>query len=87
MTAEAVKRMRMSEKLESVKSIVVAVNEDAHFARLIDRFADDIDKDQFVWMKDLTAKGFARLGGFLSSSVSSSAQALGTGSPSQNLSF
>ena len=87
MVADTVKRIRFSEKVESIKTIVVAVNEDKYYADIIENFADEMDKDQFIWMKDLTSKGFARLGGFLSSSVSSSAQALGTGSPSKSLNF
>jgi uncharacterized protein YegL len=75
-----------SENLESILSILVAVNAGGS-ARALDRFQKEAGFSQFIKIEDATAKELARLANFISQSISAQSQAVGTGGPSQPLNF
>lgn len=77
-----------SEMLESLVSILIAVNmTDALVADELNKFHKDAGFTQFVELKDASAKTLAKLAEFVSKSISSQSQALGTGGPSKSLNF
>lgn len=72
-----------SENIESLISILVAVN-----AGMYSRQLNDMAKEvgmQYIDIGDATPGKIAKLGQFVSQSVSSQSQSLGTGGPSQNI--
>lgn len=93
---DAIERTRRAEKLESFKTILVGVGSpdatnpddpDNRVKAVLEDFAKAAGFDQFIWIGKATAQNIAKLGGFVSKSVSASSQALGTGGASQNLTF
>lgn len=80
--------LKMAEKLESVITILVGVNmNDQRMAGRLQNFSKDAGFDQFVSLDDASPRKLARLADFVSQSISAQSQALGTGGPSQNLTF
>lgn len=76
------------ELLESLVSILIAVNmTEPTVAAELQAFHKDAGFTQFVELKDASAKTLAKLAQFVSKSVSSQSQALGTGGPSKSLVF
>ena len=73
-----------SEQLESHISILIGVNTQFCGAELA-RFQTEAGMDQYVDAGDATPQKLAKLAQFVSKSVSSQSQALGTGGPSQNI--
>lgn len=69
------------EKVESLISILVAVNPGAD-APALDKFHKEGGFDQYVELKDSSESTFAKLAQFISQSISSQSQALGSGGPS-----
>lgn len=84
---DAVKRIYAAETLESFKSVLVGVGNDPDIMVLLQHFKDEAGLDQFVEMGAATPQRLAKLADFVSKSVSSTSQALGTGKPSQPLTF
>lgn len=84
--AEAAGAIRKEESLESLKTILIGVNLDAYRDSL-EQFATDGQFDQFIDAGDATPEVLAKLADFISKSISSQSQALGTGGPSANLTF
>lgn len=78
-----------SESLESLVSILVGVNVDATSG--LNAYLDDIAKKagftQYIALDKANASTLAKLASFISRSISSQSQALGTGGPSQSLTF
>lgn len=74
------------ESLESLNSILIGLNSGG-----IDQYLKDLQAEcgitQYVGIASANATSLAKLGDFISKSVSSSSQALGTGGPSQSLVF
>lgn len=84
--AEVKKKSLLNEEIESLLTILIGVNiQDPTVHNELARFEADGDFDQFVALKDATAETLAKVGGFVSRSISSQSQALGTGGPSQPL--
>jgi hypothetical protein len=85
---EKLKEAVAGENLESLISILVAVNvQEPSIKTILDQFHKDAGFTQFVDMGEATPKKLARLGEFISKSISSQSQALGTGGPSKTLTF
>jgi len=82
---DALEQVKKDEKLKQLKMILVGIGtgNDAYFQRL----AKDCGFDQCILMGDATPQKLARLGGFVSKSISSSSQALASGGVSQNITF
>jgi len=72
------------ETLESVVSVLIGVNA-AAYTRELTRFQTEAGITQYVDAGDATPGKLAKLAAFVSKSVSSQAQALGSGGPSQNI--
>ena len=83
----ALERAMSSESLESLVSILIGVNvQDPTVSDYLRRFKDEVGFTQYVEAKDASPKTLAKLAGFISKSVSSQSQSLGTKAASQPLS-
>ena len=86
--AAVLSRAKQEEALESIVSILIGVNIQDHRVKdTLDAFHRDAGFSQFVSLPDATAKTLAKLAAFVSKSISSQSQALGSGGPSQPLKF
>jgi uncharacterized protein YegL len=74
------------EYLESLHTVLIGVNVGQLGYRL-EQFQREIGLSQYVDVGDATPNKLAKLSAFVSKSISSQSQALGTGSASQNLTF
>lgn len=85
---KALGRAVQSEALESIVSVLVGVNvQDPQLGGLLRDISQTVGFTQYVELGDAKASTLARLADFVSRSISSQSQALGTGGPSQSLSF
>lgn len=75
-----------AEHLESIRTILVGVNA-AQFRRELQAFQSDAGIDQYVDVADASPQRLAKLADFVSRSISAQSQSLGTGGPSQALTF
>lgn len=75
-----------SEVLESLRVVLIGINA-SPFRHQLETFAADAAIDQYVDVGDATPATLAKLAQFVSRSISSQSQSLGTGGPSQALSF
>lgn len=76
------------EQIESLLSILVGVDSgEANLKSELQRMQVECNFTQFEWMTDLSAKSLARFAQFVSKSASSQSKMIGTGSPSQSLTF
>lgn len=86
--AQKVSEIRVNEQMESIITMLIGVNTtDPGVVRALNDYADEGKFDQYVDVGDANASSLAKLAGFVSKSISSQSQALGTGAPSQSLSF
>ncbi|MDQ2731732.1 MAG: hypothetical protein M3Y56_08745 [Armatimonadota bacterium] len=77
-----------SEALESLVSILVGVNvKDPQVSQYLKQFKDEAGFTQYVEIGSADAKTLAKLADFVSRSISTQSQSLGTGGPSQTLAF
>lgn len=77
-----------SETMESIIIVLVGVTGgDVNLANLLKNFQTGVGISQFVDIGDATPQRLAKLAGFVSKSISSQSQALGTGSASVPLAF
>jgi len=79
---EAFKRIKKEESLESIQSFLVGVD-DAYCKAELDDFKDKAGFDDYISTGNVTPGKLAKLAQWVSQSVSSTSQALGTGSASQ----
>ena len=75
------------EALESVMSILIGVNDSDTVQDELKRHAQAVGYTQYVPLKDADEKTLAKLANFISQSVQSQSQALGSGGVSQSLTF
>lgn len=91
MTPDTVKqsigRALHDETLESLKTILIGLNTDHQLNSYLQRVKDECGFDQYVDAGDANEKTLAKVAAFISKSISSTSQALGTGGPSQSLTF
>ncbi|MFA4971240.1 MAG: vWA domain-containing protein [bacterium] len=82
-------RAIQSEALESQVSILVGVGvgNDPQVSGALVAFQQEAGIGQYVETKDASARTLAKLAAFVSKSISAQSQALGTGGPSQPMSF
>ena len=85
MIKKMVAESRKEEKLESLITILIGVNA-AKYRQWLETFRTEADITQYIDAGDVTKGKLAKLADFVSQSVSSQSQALGTGGPSQNIS-
>lgn len=89
---DKLEEIKMKEILESVKIIVIGFYDSKgsygdRIKEYLDNFVKEIGLDQFVDVGSMTPSQAAKVFGFVSQSISSQSQHLGTGGPSQNLTF
>jgi uncharacterized protein YegL len=85
---ERVNKMRKMEELESLVTILVGVNvTDPDVQQYLQMLETEGGFSQYLELKDAKATTLAKLAEFVSKSISAQSQALGTGGPSQPVSF
>lgn len=85
---KAVENIRKNESLESIKMILIGVADtDPDLKRLLDTFKVEAGFDEYISLGDVTPSKLAKLADWISQSISSTSQALGSGTPSQNVNF
>ncbi len=87
MVGDAFAEAVTSESLESVVSVLIGVTTGAGIDDYLREFKSEAGFSQYVAINQATAKELSKLGGFVSRSISSQSQALGTGGPSKSLRF
>ncbi len=82
----AMQNVRKNESLESIKMILVGVNDNnTRIKKVLENFKNDAGFDEYISIGDATPAKLAKLANWISQSISSTSQALGTGGPSQTL--
>lgn len=85
---DAVADIRQAETLESVKMILIGVNDDEdQLKQMLNEFKDEAGFDDYISLGDVTPSKLAKLADWISQSISSASQNLGNGGPSQNVNF
>lgn len=86
--AEAVAKIRRDEALESMLTILIGVNiTDPQISQYLKTFETEGKFDQYVELEKADASTLAKLAAFVSKSISSQSQSLGSGGASTVLSF
>jgi hypothetical protein len=85
---ERLKEAVGQEKMESLVSILVGVNlKDKSVETQLEHFKNEAGFTQFVAIEDASAKSLAKLAKFISKSITSQSNQVGTGQPSQPIQF
>ncbi len=84
--ADAIRRVKRDEFLESLLVILIGVNAD-DCSQWLDEFHREAELSQYVDIRDFDVTKSAKLAEFISKSTSMQSQSLGTGGPSQPLTF
>ena len=91
MVADALAQARRSESLESIMPVLIGVGQGADdqvgLGSYLQEFKDEADFQQYIYVDRADEKKLAKLGGFISQSISSQSQALNSGGPSKSLAF
>ena len=82
MIADALKKSKSAEIMESLITVLIGINT-AECGAFLSNFQAQAGITQYVDMGNVTAGKLAKLAGFISKSISSQSQSLGTGGPSQ----
>ena len=85
MVADEARKSVSGEILESMISVLIGIN-GSSYSQWLSQFQKDAGLTQYIDAGDATPRKLAKLAAFVSKSVSSQSQALGTGGPSQNIS-
>lgn len=80
-------RCLASEALESLMTILIGVNDDSSIRKDLEDFQKHVGFSQFVPIEKADEKTLAKLANFISRSVQAQSQHLGSGGPSQSLTF
>jgi uncharacterized protein YegL len=84
---KALKKAVSSESMESLVSVLIGVNLDQAADQWLQNFHQDAGFTQYVNIGDATPGKLAKLAEFVSKSISSQSQSLGSGGPSQQITF
>lgn len=76
--AEVVRKSKIVEALDSIQTVLVGVN-DGYCRDYLDEFKTRAEIDEYVSVGNATPEALAKLGRFISKSVSTTSQALGSG--------
>ncbi len=85
MVAQEIKKAVSGELVESLVSLLIGINASGCASEL-QSFKNDAGLDSYIDAGDVTKGKLAKIAGFISQSISSQSQALGTGGPSQHIS-
>ena len=77
-------KVTLGEALESMVTVLVGINA-TQYRRELEIFQQEAGLDQYIDVGEITIGKLAKLAAFVSQSVSSQSQAIGTGGPSQNI--
>jgi len=83
---DAMNKIRTNESLESIKTILIGVN-DAQLINELTDFKNEAGFDEYISVESVDAGSLAKLAQFISQSISSTSQSLGSGGPSQAVNF
>lgn len=84
----ALERIRLDESLESIRAILIGVNDDDTQLRdALTTFKEDGGFDEYISLGEVEAGKLAKLANWISQSISSQSQSLGSGGPSQPATF
>lgn len=81
----AIKRPKQEEAVESLVTILVGIGTDAATNQVLQDWKTQAGFDEFVAIKDASAKSLAKLAAFISKSISAQSQALGSNGPSKQI--
>lgn len=84
---KTLEEVNSSEVLESLITILIGVNKEPSVRKGLEAFHKAAGFTQFIEIENADERTLAKLAKFISESVSSQSQALGTGGPSQSLTF
>lgn len=85
---DAAQKIRTDESLESIRMILIGVNDNNPTLKdELNKFKDDAGFDEYISIGDVDAGSLAKLAQFISNSISSTSQALGSGGPSNAVNF
>lgn len=84
---QALEQVASNEDLESLMTILIGVNDKPEVKQKLEAFQKEAGLTQFEHIKDATPENLAKITNFISKSVSSQSQSLGSGGPSQSLAF
>jgi len=85
---ESLDKAMKNESLESLVSILIGVNvKDPHMLQYLEDFKKEAGFTQFVAIDEATKNKLAKLAEFVSKSISSQSQSLGSGGPSKPISL
>lgn len=84
MIRKEIEKAVKGEEIESLVTVLIGINAQA-FKTILENFQREAGIDQYIDAGDATKSKLAKLANFVSQSVSSQSQALGTGGPSQNI--
>jgi uncharacterized protein YegL len=85
---KTIERAMKSECLESIVTVLIGVNVQDHgVAAALKSFSAEAGFSQYIEIGDASAANLAKLASFVSRSISSQSQSLGTGGPSKALTF
>ena len=89
MTMDSIKKLiadsRKQENIESLQIILIGLTGDTQITSYLQKFKDEAGLDEYIDVGEVTDKKLAKLANFVSQSISSQSQSLGSGSPSQPL--
>ena len=80
-------RIVTNENLESFVTILIGINEDDSVQKGLESHAKECGFTRYIKAKNANRKTLSKISGFISQSISSQSQALGSGGPSQSLTF
>ncbi len=86
MVKKELKQSVTGEILESHVSVLIGIDTGYSAQAALSQYQQDAGIDQFIYAGDATPGKLAKLAQFVSQSISSTSQALGTGGPSQQIS-
>lgn len=85
---DKIKESCLKEKLESILTILIGVNvNDSYVIDVLNKFKSDARFDHFKDIKNADKKSMSDLVGFVSQNIVAQSQKLGTGGPSQIITF
>lgn len=82
-----IEKIRKSEQLDSIAIILIGIAADVRVQKYLTDFKNDGELDKYIEMGEVTPQKLAKLAGYISKSISSTSQVLGTGGKSKSLSF
>ena len=83
----ALQNISINEGLESFISILIGINDDPNVQAKLEEHAKKCGFSQYIKAGNASQKTLSKIAGFVARSISSQSQMLGTGGPSQSLTF